>query len=179
SLSPLLEGYAASEAGETGVATFHRIAAYSWFGQKRLSQSQFFHLVTNALAAKEDFLVAHAGYILVTTEREKFRLMAKELALLCLLGTAGEESLKDLHPVTRHLFRTGLLRIAAQNRQATTYIKLDAAIISELESKQGEEFLKDLLFGHYAGTCATQDSPLPIKELIRRAIKAVELFQKR
>lgn len=178
SLSPLLEGYAASEVGQPGLPRFFKMAAYAWFSQKTLNQVQFFQLVTCALLANEEFLIAHTGYVLLTTEYPKFQIMAKELSLICAFGINETNFLKDLQPTTRFLFRMGQLRIAAQISQATSYMKLDAAIFAELEPKQDEQFYRNLLFTYYLQTCTAQNSPITIHERISRAIKAIDLFQK-
>ena len=178
SLSPLLEGYAASEAGQAGLTPYYRMTAYAWFLQKKFNQVEFLQFVTAALLAKEDFLIAHIAYGLLSMEENKFQLMAKEISLICLFGTNGDVFLQDLQPLTRFLFRMGQLRIAAQTGQTTTYTRLDAAILTELEPKQDDQVFRTLLFTHYVQTSIAQGSSVPWKERIKRAIKAVEFFQK-
>lgn len=178
SLSPLLGGYADSEVGPAGLAPFYKMAAYSWFAQKTLNQVQFLQLVTCALLASEEFLIAHTGYVLLTTKEPKFQIMAKELSLICLLGH-DQTSLKDLQPLTRHLFRMGQMRIAAQIGQTTTYMKLDAAVLAELEPKHDDNIHNSFLFSYYLQTSTDPNSPVALRERINRAIKAVSLFQKR
>lgn len=178
SLSPLLEGYAASEVGLTGLTPFYRMTAYAWFLQKKFNQSEFIGFVTAAILGKEEFLIADIGRFLLSMEEEKFQLMAKEISLICVLGLTGDVVLQDIQPLTCCLFRMGLLRIAAQTGQTTTYMKLDAAVLAELELKQDDSFYRNLLFIHYLQTAAGRGSLLAMKERITRVIKAAEFFQK-
>ena len=141
-LSPLLEGYAASEVGQTGLAAFCRMTAYAWFLQKKFNQVEFIHYVTAALFGKEDFLIAHIGYSLLSMTAEKFQLMAKEISLICFFGINGDVFLEDLQPLTRLLFRMGQLKIAAETDQTTTYMKLDAAVITELRPRRTSHFIE-------------------------------------
>jgi len=178
-LSPLLEGYAASEVGQTGLISYYRMTAYAWFRQKTFNQAQFIQFVTAALLGKEEFLVAHTSYVLLTMQTEKFQIMAKEISLICLFGINGDGILQDLKPLARVLFRMGLLRIAVHTGQTTIYGKLDAAVLSDLEPHEGEEFYRNLLFIRYIQTSIERTPPILMKERIRRAIKAVEFFQNR
>ena len=148
-LSPLLEGYAASEVGQTGLNPFYRMTAYAWFLQKKFNQVEFIQFVTNAMLGKEEFLIAHIGYVLVSMEIEKFQLMAKEISLICLFGITGDLFLRDFQPLTRFLFRMGQLRIASQTGQTTIHTKLDGAVLTELEPKQDEQLYRNLLFVYY------------------------------
>jgi hypothetical protein len=176
-LSPLLEGYAASEVGLTGLTPFYRMTAYAWFLQKKFNQAEFIGFVTAAILGKEEFLIADIGRFLLSMEEEKFQLMAKEISLICVFGLTGNVVLRDIQPLTRCLFRMGLLRIAAQTGQTTTYTKLDAAVLAELELKQDDSFYRNLLFTHYLQTAAGRGSPLAMKERITRVIKTAEFFQ--
>ena len=176
-LSPLLDGYAASEVGQTGLAPIYRMTAYAWLLQRRFNQTEFIQFVTASLLAKEDFLVAHIGHVLLSMEEEKFKPMAKEISLICLFGINDNLVLRDLKPLTRCLFRMGLLRIAARTGQTDTYSKTDAAILADLEPHQEEAFYKNLLFIRYLQTSTEPTCPLPMKERIRRGIGAVKLFQ--
>ena len=176
-LSPLLDGYAASEVGQAGLTAFYRMTAYAWFLQKKFNQTEFIQFVTASLLAKEDFLVAHIGHGLLSMKDEKFQPMAKEISLICLFGINDNSVLRDLQPLTRCLFRMGLLRIAARTGQTETYTKLDAAIVADLERHEGEAFYKNLLFTRYVQTSIERACPLPMKERIRRAIQAVKYFQ--
>jgi hypothetical protein len=175
-LSPLLDGYAASDVGQTALPGFYRMTAYAWFLQKKFNQAEFIQFVTAALLAKEDFLVAHIGYSLLSMKAEKLEPMAKEISLICLFGTDDNLVLRDLNPLTRCWFRMGLLRIAARTGQTETYTKLDAAIVTDLERHEGEAF-KNLLFTSYVQTSIERTSPLPMKERIRRVIQVVKYFQ--
>jgi tetratricopeptide (TPR) repeat protein len=178
SLSPLLDEYAAAEVGQAGLTPYYRMTAYAWFLQKKFNQVEFLQFVTAALLAKEDLLVGHIGYVLLSMEEQKFQLMAKEISLICLFGVNGDVFLQDLQPLPRFLFRKGQLRIAAQTGQTTTYAKLDAAVLTELESKQDDQLFRSLLFTHYIQSSIARGSSVPLKERIRRAIKAIEFFQK-
>jgi hypothetical protein len=179
-LSPLLEGYAASEVGQTGLAAFYGMSANAWFLQKKFNQVEFIHYVTAALFGREDLLIAHIGYSLLSMAAEKFQPMAKEISVICFLGINGDTFLKDLQPLPRLLFRMGQLRIAAETNQITNHNKLDAALVTELASKQDESFsfYRTLLFTYYLQTAVTRSSPIAFKERITRFIKAVKLFQK-
>ena len=176
-LSPLLEGYAASEVGQTGLNPFYRMTAYAWFLQKKFNQVEFIQFVTNAMLGKEEFLIAHIGYVLVSMEIEKFQLMAKEISLICLFGINGDLFLRDFQPLTRFLFRMGQLRIASQTGQTTIHTKLDGAVLTELEPKQHEQLYRNLLFVYYLQSAVARRSSVPMKERIKRFIKAVEFFQ--
>ena len=173
-LSPLLDGYAASEVGQEGLTPFYQMAAYTWFLQKKFNQTEFIQFVIAALLAKEDFLVAHIAHGLLTMKNEKFRPMASEISLISFFGFNDNLVLRDLKPLTRCLFRMGLLRIAIQTGQTDTYIKLDAAILADLEGQGGETFYQILLFTHYVQTSTERTCPVPMKERIRRVIQAVK-----
>ncbi len=176
-LSPLLDGYAASESGQGGVTAFYQMAAYAWFLQKKFNQTEFIQYVTTALLAKADFLIAHIGHGLLSMEDEKFQPMAREISLICFFGIKDNLVLRDLKPLTRCLFRMGLLRIAAQIGRTDTYTKLDAAILADLEMEQDEVFHKNLLFFRYLQSSIEPTCPLPMKERLRRTIAAVKFFQ--
>jgi hypothetical protein len=176
-LSPLLEGYAASEVGQGGLTPFYQMTAYAWFLQKKFNQTEFIQFVTAALLAKEDFLIAHIGHSLLSMQDEKFQPMAREISLICVFGINHNLVLRDLNPLTRCLFRMGLLRIAVQTGQPDTYTKLDAAILADLERHEGEDFYKSLLFIRYVQTSIERSCPVPMKERIRRVIEAVKYFQ--
>lgn len=176
-LSPLLDGYAASDVGQTALAAFYRMTAYAWFLQKKFNQAEFIQFVTAALLAKEDFLVAHIGYSLLSMKAEKFEPMAKEISLICLFGINDNLVLRDLNPLTRCWFQMGLLRIAARTGQTETYTKLDAAIVADLERHKGEAVYENLLFIRYVQTSIERTCPVPIKEQIRRVIQAIKYFQ--
>ena len=90
-LSPLLEGYAASEVGQTGLAAFCRMTAYAWFLQKKFNQVEFIHYVTaGPYSVRKTLIVAHIGYSLLSMTAEKFQLMAKEISLICFFGINGD-----------------------------------------------------------------------------------------
>ena len=175
-LSPLLEGYAASEVGPSGLTSFYRRTAYAWFLQKKFNQTEFIQFVTAALLAKEGFLLADIGRYLLSVKEETFQLMAKEISLICLFGISDSLVLRELPPLTRCWFLMGLLRIAARTGQTETYTKLDAAVLADLEPNEGE-FYKHLLFIRHVQTSMEPTCPLPMKERIRRAIRAVKFFQ--
>ena len=175
-LSPLLDGYAASEVGQGGLTPFYQMAAYAWFLQKKFNQTEFIQFVTAALLAKEDFLVAHIAHGLLSMENKKFQPMAREISLICFFGINDNLVLRDLKPLTRCLFRMGLLRIAVQTGQTDTYTTLDAAILADLEGQEGEPFYKNLLFTRYVQTSTERTCPVPMKERIRRVIQAVKYF---
>jgi hypothetical protein len=131
-LSPLLEGYAASDVGQKGLPAFYRMTAYAWLLQKTFNQPEFVQFVTAALLGKDEFVVAHIAYNLLSMKADKFEPMAKEISLICLFGMNDNPVLSDLKPLTRCWFRMALLRIAARTSQAETYLKLDAAIVADL-----------------------------------------------
>lgn len=176
-LSPLLDGYAASEVGQGGLLPFYKMAAYAWLLQKKFNQTEFIQFVTAALLSKEDFLVAHIAHGLLSMEDEKFQPMASEISLICFFGMTDNLVLQDLKPLTRCMFRMGLSRVALQTGQTDTYTKLDAAIVADLEGQEGETFYKNLLFTRYVQTSIERRCPIPIKERIRRVIQAVKYFQ--
>lgn len=175
-LSPLLEGYAASEVGQTGLAVFYRMTAYAWLLQKTFNRAEFIQFVTAALLGKEEFVVAHIAYNILSMKAEKFEPMAKEISLICLFGINDNPVLSELKPLARCWFRMALLRIAARTGQAETYIKLDAAIVADLERNKNEPLHENLLFTRYVQTCIERTCPIPMKERIRRAIHAVKYF---
>ena len=84
-MSPLLQGYAESEVGEAGLKNFNRMVGYGWFLQRTLTPPQFLHLTSCALATKEQFLIGHIAYHVISMDRQRIQRVAKELCAVAAL----------------------------------------------------------------------------------------------
>jgi len=176
-LSPLLEGYAESELGKEGLSNLKRIVGYAWFLQRKLTPSQFFQLLICALTVKEEFLIGIVATNILSMKREPFKALSKNIWLFSQLALGNDSTLADLKPLTRILLRQAQLRVARHNDERDSYEKLDSLILGELETGEGDSLLKNLLVMFYMESCLFQDSPLAVRERIRRAIKAVEMVK--
>lgn len=176
-LSPLLEGYAESEVGTDGLSNFQRMVAYAWYRQNKLTPSQFFQLITTALAAKEEFLVASVGLHVLSLKREDLKLISKHLWHISILALETNSVLSDFKPYIRILFRQAQLRIARHTGQRDLFVKLDKLIIEELETGESNPRLTLILIMFYINSCLYLDSFLEVKERIRRAIKSIEMVK--
>lgn len=176
SLSPLLQGYAESEVGEAGLNVFHRMIAYGWFLQKKLTPVQYTQFITSALASKEQLLIGQAAYYVISVEAELLADLAKELWVLPHLTLGATYDWSGIHPLTRFLFRKAQLRVAKHNNETKLYGQLDSIILSELEGIPDKRLSKGLIFVHYTDTSIAQNSPLTQRERTRRAIIAVRMF---
>lgn len=175
-LSPLLQGYAESEVGETGLKIFSRMLAYGWSLQKKLTPLQFMQLITCALASKEQLLIGNAAFVVISMDHDRFRQIAKEIWLLSHLALGPPYDWSDIHPLTRFLFRKAQLRVAKHNNETKLYAQLDQIILNEVEGIKDEGLSRNLIFMHYTDTSIAQNSPLTQKERTGRAIKAVQMF---
>lgn len=175
SLSPLLQGYVESEVGEAGLKVFHRMIAYGWALQGKLTPAQYIQFVTSALTSKEQLLIGNAAYPVISMDAGSLVHLAKELWVLPHLTLEAPYDWSGIHPFTRFLFRKAQLRVAKHNNEAKLYAQLDSIILTEIEGIQDDCLSKDLTFMHYTDTSITLDSPLPQQERTRRAITAVHM----
>lgn len=176
SLSPLLQGYAESEVGEAGLNVFHRMIAYGWFAQKKLTPVQYIQYVSSALVSKEQLLISHAAFAVISMDGELLAHLSKELWVLPHLTLGAPYDWSGISPLTRFMFRKAQLQVARQNNEGKLYAQLDLIILTELETIPDHGISKDLTFIHYTDTSITLNSPLPQRERIRRAIIAVQMF---
>ena len=176
SLSPLLQGYAESEVGEAGLNVFHRMIAYGWFLQKKLTPVQYIQLVTSALASKEQLLISHAASAVISMDGELLAHLAKELWVLPHLTLGAPYDWSGITPLARFLFRKAQLQVARQNNETKLYAQLDSIILTELKRIPDKGLSTALVFMHYTDTSLAKESPLTQRERASRAIKAVQIF---
>ena len=104
--------------------------------------------------------------------------MAKEISLICLFGINGDLFLRDFQPLTRFLFRMGQLRIACSNRSDNnSYETRWRCSYWSWNRSRTNQLYRNLLFVYYLQSAVARRSSVPMKERIKRFIKAVEFFQ--
>jgi len=179
-LSPLLAGYAEAEFGQAGLKEYYGIVSYAWLKKKSLTTLQIIQAITAGLLAKVEPLVAKICTSLQLADPEKIRPVAKELSILALFANGKDDSLADMDPMVRFMFRRMQLKVCEYNGDWATYSKIDDLAIKEINGIKSHPLYDEIYMVHCVDTSIRIDSSLKAKDRIDRTLSVLQMaYEKR
>lgn len=179
-LSPLLGGYAEAEFGQGNLKTYYGIVSYAWLRKKTLNTLQIIQAITAGIIAGVEPLVAKICRCILLADPEKINPIAKELSIIPLFGIERVDSLADMDPIVRSMFRRLQLKICEYNADWSTYSRIDDLVARELNEIKSHPLYEEIYMVHCVDTSIRIDSPLKPKERIDRALSVLQMaFEKR
>jgi len=174
-LSPLLGGYAEAEFGQGCLKKYYGIISYAWLKKKSLTTLQIIQAITAGVIARVEPLVAKICRCVLLADPKKIRPIAKELSIIALFGIERVDSLADMDPMVRSMFRRLQLKICEYNGDWSSYSKIDDLIVRELNEIKFHPFYEEIYMVHCVDTSIRVDSPLKPKERIDRALSVLQM----
>ena len=179
-LSPLLGGYAEAEFGQAGLKNYYGVVSHAWLKKKTLTTLQIIQAITAGLIGRVEPLVAKICRCVLLADPEKIRPIAKELSIIALFGIERVDSLADMDPMVRSMFRRLQLKICEYNADWSTYSRIDDLVVRELNEIKSHPFYEEIYMVHCVDTSIRIDSPLKPKERMDRALSVLQMaFEKR
>ncbi len=176
SLSPLLKGYAEAEVGKEGLEKYCIVVCVAWLKKKTMTPFELVQAIILALTVKFDPLVAKLCKIQFTTNSKDFKIISKDLYLIPHLYTGTEAQLDDIHPMTRFTFRYFQLKIAENNEDWQSYLRIYSQIKNEIDELDVSSLeYKTCLWMFYIDTIIRTKTPIPAKDRILQALSIIEM----
>lgn len=176
-LSPLLRGYAAADAGKDGLNKYYVVLCLAWLKKTVITPFEVSQAMITALNAKFDPLIAKLCGIMFTTNSEDFKTISKELFILPRLYLESGDQLTDIHPMARFMFRFFQLKISENNEDWRSYLKIysrQITEIDELDSSSMEYWTCLWMFN--CETIIRTNTPIPAKDRVLQAIAVIEMI---